>query len=61
MFSHPIIHISPLSNYLGDKDDSCPYHAPLAKVRNQGKNLGGEKKGLHSLIKGNIGHRIVHV
>ena len=61
MFSHPITHISPLSHSLGDKDDSCSYFASSAKAENQHKNLGGEKKGLHSLIKGSIGHRNVHI
>ena len=61
MFSHPITHISPLSHSLGDKDDSRSYLASSAKARNQHKNLGGEKKGLHSLIKGSVGHRNVHI
>ena len=61
MFSHPITHISPLSHSLGDKDDSRSYLASWAKARNQHKNLGGEKKGLHSLIKGSVGHSNVHI
>ena len=60
-FSHPITHISPLSYSLGNKDDSCSYLASSAKVRNQHKNLGGKKKGLHSLIKESVGHRNVHI
>ena len=60
-FSHPITHISPLSHSLGDKDDSRSYLASSAKAGNQHKNPGGEKKGLHSLIKGSVGHRNVHI
>ena len=60
MFSHPITHISSLSHSLGDKDDSCLYLASSAKAKNQHNNLGGEKKGLHSLIKGSVGHRNIH-
>jgi len=60
-FSHPITHISPLSHSLGDKDDSHSYLASSAKANNQHKNRGGEKKGLHSLIKGSVGHRNVHI
>ena len=35
--------------------------ASSAKAKNQHKNQGGEKKGLHSLIKGSVGHRNVHI
>ena len=49
MFTHPITHISPHSHSLGGKDDS---HSYLASTANAGPiNLGGEKKGLHSLTK----------
>ena len=61
MVSHPITHISPLSHSLGDKDDSRSYLASSSKVGNQRKNPGGEKKGLHSLIKGSVGYRNVHI
>ena len=60
-FSHPITHISPLSHSLGNKDDSRSYLASSAKAGNQHKNPGGEKRGLHSLIKGSVGHRNVHI
>ena len=61
MFSHPITHISPLSHSLGDKDDSLSCLASSANARIQHKNLGGEKKGLHSPIKGSVGHRNIHI
>jgi hypothetical protein len=61
MFTHPITHISPLSHSLGDKDDSLSCLASSAIAGIQHKNLEGEKKGFHSLIKGSVGHRNVHI
>jgi hypothetical protein len=61
MFSHPITYISPLSHSLGDKDDSLSCLSSSAKVGIQHKNLGGEKKGLYSLIMGSVGYRSVHI
>ena len=60
-FFHPITHISPLSHSLVDKDDYLSRLASSANAEILHKNLGGEKKGLHSLIKGSIGHRNVHI
>ena len=59
-FTHPITHISPHSHSLGGKDDSLSYLALSTNSRSP-TNPGGEKKGLHSLIKGSVGHRNVHI
>ena len=60
-FTHPITHISPHSHSLGGKDDSLSWLASTAKARNQHQTQWGKKKGLHSLIKGSVGHRNVHI
>jgi hypothetical protein len=54
-------HLTILVLSLGDKDDSYSYLGSSAKAGNQHKNPGGETKGLHSLIKGSVGHRNIHI
>ena len=61
MFSHPITHISSLSHSLGHKDDSLSCLSSSAKAGIQHNKARGEKKGLHSLIKGSVGHRNGHI
>jgi len=54
-------HITPHSHTLVSNDDSLSFLASRAKAKNQHQTQGEKKKGLHSLIKGSVGHRNVHI
>ena len=66
LLSHPHVHpshhthLTTLSLSLGGKDDSLSYPALSANYRSP-TNLEGRRRKDLSLIKGSIGHRMVHI